>query len=168
MVNNTSLKYQGNVEIKLIIKDKVITLEGHNSGLPALQESFCRIMTGGYRGTCDIPQYIDLKYFNTETSTWKTYLTTRVSLSAAAWKWSTIYNNYVAKFTGILNASMLVDSILATSSTQFRLYLYTDPDVADEETAYRDLAYLDVDAASLSRITPGVQALIEWTMQIKD
>ena len=163
-MNITNTWYKGTVNVKLKIKDKVFSYQSHNEGLPGLFESFARIMSGNYRGDCDIPKYIDVRKLVTGTQdTYLSFLTlNRLPLTGASWSVNDA-GEFVANFTAIISSDMLYSQVPATSTDTFKLYLLTDN---EDKTGKRDLARLDIPADQLSRIVPGVNAIIEWSMKL--
>lgn len=163
-MNITHAWYQGTVNLKLRIKDKTFSYQSHNEGLPGLFESFARIMSGNYRGDCDIPKYIDIRKLVAGTQdTYLSFLTlNRLPLTGSSWSVNDS-GEFVANFTATITSDMLYSSVPATSSDQFKLYLITD---TEDKTGKRDLARLDIPTEQLSRIVPGVNAIIEWSMKL--
>lgn len=163
-MNITNTWYKGTVNVKLKIKDRVFSYNAHNEGLPDLFESFARIMSGNYRGDCDIPKYIDIRKLVSGTQdTYLSYLTlNRLPLTGSSWSIND-NNEYVANFTAIISSDMLYNQVPATSTDTFKLYLTTDN---EDKTGKRDLARLDIPAEQLSRIVPGVNGIIEWSMKL--
>lgn len=163
-MNLTHAWYSGSVDIRLKIGDRVFSYNSHNEGLPGLFESFARIMSGNYRGDCDIPKYIDIrKLVPGSQNTYLSYLTiNRLPLTGSSWS---VNNNgeFVANFTAIVSSDMLYSQVPATSTDTFKLYLITDN---EDKTGKRDLARLDIPTEQLSRIVPGVNAIIEWSMKL--
>lgn len=166
-MNKTDLAYKGNVVVKLKIKDKIITLEGHNTGLESLKKSFCKFLTGNYSGAEDIPQFLGLRKSVDYGTTWVNCLSDEIPLTGKGYEFSTtiVPNNWIARFTAVINHSALLNDISAEDTAWYRLYLYT---VSDNQSAPIDLAFLTVSAEDLAKITPGTQAIIEWTMQLLD
>lgn len=164
MKNVTETWYSGNVNVKLKIKDRVFSFQSHNEGLPALFESFARIMSGNYRGDCDIPKYIDVrKLVPGTTDDFLSYLTiNRLPLTGASWKVDN-QGRFVANFTAVISSDMLYAAVPVDSTDVFMLYLVTD---TEDKTGKRDLARLEIPAEQLSRIAPGVNAIIEWSMRM--
>lgn len=164
MSNQIPLIYTGEVDIKYQIGNKFINFNFHNEGLPALQESFCRIMTGNYKSYCDIPKYLDLRVSTDSGATYNTLLTVnRLPLTGSSW----YYNNtdYIAKFTGTITYDLLFSPVSSDSTNLYMLYLYTDSEYG---TAKRDLARLTVTAESLSKIMPGINSIVEWSMKLSN
>lgn len=163
-MNITQTWYKGTVNVKLKIKDRVFNYNAHNEGLPGLFESFARIMSGNYRGDCDIPKYIDIRKLVAGTEdTYLSFLTlNRLPLTGANWSVND-KGEFVANFTATVSSDMLYSSVPATSTDTFKLYLITDN---ESKTGKRDLARLDIPAEQLSRIVPGVNAIIEWSMKL--
>jgi len=164
MINNTNLWYRGEVNMRLRIKDRTFDFKSHNEGLPALSESFARIMSGNYRGLCDIPRYIDVRKLRPGTDDeYLSYLTVnKLPLTGANWAINEL-GEYEADFTATIASTMLYSLVPVNSSDKFKLYLCTD---TEDGKGIRDLARLDIPALQLSRIVPGVQAVIEWSMKL--
>ena len=162
-MNETSVFYSGEVDIKLRIKDKTFSFKSHNEGLPGLFESFARIMSGNYRGVCDIPQYIDLRKKVTGSEEYTTYLViNNVPLTGSSWEY-TANSEFVANFTATLTSDMLFQVVSEDSTDEFMLYLST---ITEDGLGRRDLARLPITAQSLAKIVPGVSAIIQWTMKL--
>ena len=70
---------------------------------------------------------------------------------------------FVANFTAVISSDMLYAAAPADSTDVFMLYLVTD---TEDKTGKRDLARLEIPAEQLSRIVPGVNAIIEWSMRM--
>ena len=171
-MNGTRLSYKGTVKVKIKINNKYYTIYKHNNGTEYLQKSFCKFISGNYGGDSDIPQLIDLRkedgYGN-----WTTYLNQELGLTGKTYLKTTdaelgLDDVWVARFTAAIPYSVLIDPkpIAETDTGHYRLYLYSSFDV--EEQSYHDLAYIDISAEALSQITPGTQALVEWSMQLLD
>ena len=167
MKNMTALAYKGNVKVSIKIKDKIYEVKSHNAGLPALCRSFCSFITGNTITVEDIPEYLDLRY--NDGGSWSSILLTKIPLSGKSWVYDGTINNYVAKFTGVISYNYLTRAITKADSDTYRLYLYSGSlgkDSNNNYTGYIDLAYLDIDAETLSYLSPGTQAIIEWSMQL--
>lgn len=163
-VNNSKFAYKGNVKLKLIVADKIIKLEQHNSGLPRLSLTFCNMLVGNPITQVDIPEYLDLRYSSDGGATWHTNLIARVNLSGKTVLYDADSNNYSANFNAVISYNMLIDPIDRNDPKPYRLYLYSGSTQSD--SGNYDLAYLDVSATMLSNIGPGTQAVVEWSMQI--
>ena len=167
MKNLTRLKYKGNVKVSIKIKDKIFEVNTHNEGLPALSRAFCQFITGNRITEEDIPQYLDLRYSDGET--YNSCLLSRVHLSGKSWVYDSANSNYIAKFTGVISYNNLTRAITRADSELYRLYLYSGSlgvDSNNEYTGYYDLAFLDISAETLSYLSPGTQAIIEWSMEL--
>lgn len=164
--NLTTIAYRGNVELDLVIGGKRYKIESHNHGTPALKRAFVRFITGQANRTEDLPQYLDLRYLPEGETTWVGCLTTKIPLSSKNWDYDSNprVDNYVAKFTGNISHDILSKDITDQDTGTYRLFLYS----INSELVYTDLAYLDVRAEDLSRISPGTQAIITWSMQLVD
>lgn len=156
-VNNT-FKYKGNVVIKLNINGKIVTLENHNTGTENLQRSFCKFVTNNLVPADDLPQFIDLEK-STDSTEWEPALISKLPISGREWSEASP-GEYVATLTCSIEYSDLISSITTTGTYQyFRLVL---------KSAQYDLAYLSVDVADAARIVPGIQAIVQWSMQLTE
>lgn len=166
--NNTTLSYRGDVKLKLIVGNKIIEVDRHNSGTLDLMKSICKYLTGNGVPQYETPQFLDLRRQSTSGDTdWDTYLTRQISVgtSGRSYEYDSTLSNWVAKFSFSLPYSALVDYIEADDTAyNYRLYLYAE----DESGSIVDLAYLPITAQELSNITPGIQAIVEWQLQIKN
>ena len=170
-MNTTNLNYKGIVKLDLKIGDKIISFKTFNNGTDYLKKAFCKFLSGNYGGNADIPQMLDLKKFDSESQTFKTYLNQEIILTGKTYLYTSdsqlgINNNWVARFTAALPYNALLEPIQDTDTNEYRLYLYGSYDETDINERYHDLAYIKVTAEALSRITEGTQALIEWSMQL--
>lgn len=133
-------------------------------------KSFAKFITGNYAGNSDIPQYIDLRKFISDElgDRWESVLNQEVVLSGKVYEYDAdlLQPNWVAKFTGVIPYSSLQDEIGEEDTSIYALFLKTGLDANDPEQPYHDIASITVLPRDLARITPGTQAIIEWTMQI--
>lgn len=170
-MNKTSLNYKGSIKVNLKIGDKIVTLTGFNNGTDYLKKSFCKFLSGNYGGEPDIPQMFDLRKYDTVNHIWRSCLNQEIILSGKTYLKTTdselgINDNWVARFTAAVPYAALVEPIDESDTGDYRFYLYGSFDSSDVNERYHDLAYIPVEPSSLSRITPGTQALVEWSMQI--
>ena len=172
-MNKTDLGYKGIVQIKLKIKDKIINLTTKNNGTDYFKKAFCKFLTGNYGGNPDIPQMLDLRKKIEDSSVvkWVTCLNQEIILSGKSYLLTTdsnlgIDDNWVARFTAAVPFDALLEPISDTDTSEYRFYLYGSFDSKDIDERYHDLAYINIDAESLSNITQGTQALLEWSMQL--
>lgn len=172
-MNETILNYIGNVNVKLQIGDKTITLENHNAGTPLLKKTLCKFLTGNYSGAWEIPQFLDLKYnanpeLPEESKVWVTFLTSEVSLTGKVYEFSAKYDNWIAKFTAVINHNNLLNDVVESDPGEFKLILLSGYNSNEPLSSYQPLAELPIEAYVLARITPGTQAVVEWAMQIQN
>lgn len=158
----TNMAYEGNVTISFCVNGKKISTNTHNEGLPALIESFCKIMSGNYSGSSDTPQYIDIRRIESDGSETSIINVNNVNLSGASWGYED--GKCVTTFNAVITYDMLVQAISYEDTATYRLYLYS----YDESSQIRDFARLKIDASDLSRIVPGVSVLIEWKMTLSN
>ena len=171
MMNNVNFGYKGVASLKLKINDKIFEIEHTNNGTDYLKKSFCKFLSGNYGGNADIPQLLDLRVFDDSASKWLTCLNQEIVLTGKTYLQTSdpqlgIDNSWVARFTAAIPYASLLEPISDTDSREFRFYLYGTFDSTDVNERYHDLAYIPVEASSLSRITEGTQALLEWSMQL--
>lgn len=176
-MNLTELQYQGTVKLYIKVKDKVIELKKHNNGTAALQELFAKFMSSWLEKiTPDsemnrnnwndarsyLPRYIDLRR-SADKVEWSTCLLNRINITGRK---AVINedNEWVARFTSTIRYQDLIDTIDATDTDTFRFYMYT---VGEDARTIVDLAYLDVTAIDVAKLSPGTQIIIEWDMKLK-
>lgn len=158
---NTTLYYSGKVKLYINIGNKTIEVIGKNAGTPILHESICRFLAGQYRGTCDIPQYLDIRSIDNTS-----ILVNVIPLSGRALIIDGD-NIYTRCDCSILYSS-LISGIVADESVNYKLVLCADKDPDNSLGTYRDLAIVTVSSISLSRITEGTSAAIEWRLYIQN
>ena len=177
--NLTNVSYVGQVNLKIKIKDKVITVGQHNKGLPALQRAFAKFITSNNITNEDVPQFMDLRYSpstgDEDFSASHSLLLNKLPVSGKSFEEGRyIYHDnveestYIAKLTAVLSSNSLTAKISSSDDRKFRLYLLSGSDgiVNGEVSGYFELAYLNIDAEALSLIGPGSQAIIEWSLQL--
>ena len=171
--NKTVTTYKGTVHLSFNINGKKCSQTKHNSGLPKLRQSFYRFILGYQSTPEDIPQYLDVRKTSGDWSTEGT--TCLVSLIPLSGKTNWEEGQYsstsqsgadenVAKLTAVVSSTSLIKQIVNSDASSYRLYLCSG------ETSYGTvnyLAYLDTDAETLSKITPGTQMIVEWSMELK-
>lgn len=148
----TSFGYKGMVNLKLKIKDKVINISQHNTGTNYLFKSIYKFLTGNYEKP-DIPTYLDLR--EEVQNTWISRLNTDIRLSAGNYTDSQASVNGIIRFDNIIGTSI--------SSGTFRLYLMSD---YNSQSVRQDLAYISISAEDLSKITAGINLIVEWVMTV--
>ena len=161
-MNETILSYIGDVTVKLHVGDKVVELEKHNTGLPLLRKTLCKL-----------PQFLDLQYnanpsLPDDAKIWVTYLSSQISLTGKVYEKNSNFDNWISRFTAIINHTDLLNDISESDPGEFRLVMLNGYNTNSPENSYQPLAQLPVDAYMLARITPGTQAMIEWVMQIRN
>ena len=168
MANNLSLQYIGKVTLSYYVNGNLVRKKVHNNGLPYLMKTFAKCITGNTIVSSDIPQYLDVRK-KADDDTWQSILLNLIPLSGKTYQYATDQEmpNWVAKFTSSINYSSLKSEIQEDDKSEYRLYLSSDTDKESTEK-YHDFAYLDVQAVDLAKVSPGTQALVEWTMQINN
>ena len=164
MSNLSTFIYEGQVKIKLKIKDKIVDIyDNHNAGLPGLSRMFAKCVVSATISISDTPQYLDLRVSSSDDwSSSTSCLYNKISLSGKYYEFDAGENNWVGKLTGVISAVNLKNTVASGSTENYRLYLVSG---GSEEI---QLAYLDMDTQTLSNLTPGTQAIIEWNMQLKN
>lgn len=171
-MNDLHLKYFGDVQISYILTDKIIEKHYHNSGLPYLMKMFAMAITGNRLNDYDVPMFLDLRkrIISGEDVTWETILTQPLPLSGKSYAYASDQNppNWVAKFTASISHEILKSDVSEDSGDVYRLYLYTEYDPNSKDDPYHDIAFLNVDAKDLAKIVPGTQAIVDWTVQVRN
>lgn len=170
MNTSMNLSYVGNVNIKLNIHGKIVNVYSHNTGLPDLQKAFCKYITATYDAMDDVPRFIDLRE-SISNSSYNSILLNKLPLTGksfaegkySATSESTPVDTWIAKLTAVLSSNSMSKSVEANSTANYRLYLISEANNGHENL---DLAYIEVPAQTLSMVGPGVQAIIEWSMQL--
>lgn len=171
MPNNLlTLGYIGSVNVHLNINGHKVDINTHNAGLPYLSRIFAKLITGNYEDQHDLPEYIDLRSYHQDDTAHEhpnLCLSSQLPISGKTYEYNSEVKNWIAKFTASITHDNLISEISEDSQDLYRIYLYSgyDPDNLDGEY-YHDIAYIDVQAKDLSKIIPGTQAIIEWSMQI--
>lgn len=151
---NISVGYIGSVNISIPINGKTIKINRKNKGLPELFRLLVRALAGN-NIAMDKPSYIDLRYLNGY-GEWESCLTNRQSISQLSYNLSD--GSWIARATSTIPYSALsVTPISDLGVASFRVYLMNKT---------TDLAYIDVEANDVYKITPGTQALVEWILKI--
>lgn len=158
---NTELYYSGKIKLYINIGNKTIEVKAKNAGTPILHESICRFLAGQYRGNCDIPQYLDIRSVDD--------VSVLVNVIPLSGRTLIIEddNVYTRCDCSILYSS-LISGIVADESVNYKLVLCADKDPDIVNGTYRDLATVTISSISLSRITQGTSAAIEWRLYIQN
>ena len=159
---DTSLEYIGSIEMSLNVAGKSIQIKQHNGGTLILHQSICRFLAGQYRGLCDIPNFIDIRNSTSNTS----ILVQVVSLTGRKFMFED--GEYIVQCEAQIPYSQLTTTISPDDPTTFNVVLCADKDPDIYMGMYRDLAYVQVSAESLSSILPGTSAAIKWKLHIKN
>lgn len=171
-MNELSFVYSGEVKFKYIINGKLFESTYKNAGLPYLMKMFAMAVTGNPLREADIPCFLDLRKKSVDNGNvqWESILTQQLPLSGKTYSYATDQSpaNWVAKFTAAINHSILKSDISEDDASDYRLYLYGDYDSLSEDNPYHDFAFLAVDAKDLAKIIPGTQAIVEWSVQIRN
>jgi hypothetical protein len=151
---NISVGYIGNVNISIQMDGKIVNINKKNKGLPELFRLLVRAISGN-NIAADKPSYIDLRYLNGY-GEWESCLINRQSISQLSYNLSD--GSWIARASSTIPYSALsVAPISDLGLVPFRVYLMNKT---------TDLAYIDVEAKDIYKITPGTQALVEWILKI--
>lgn len=171
----TDIKYEGRVNIKLKLNNKVVSIASCNSGTSYLQKIICKFLSGYGSSESSIPQTIQLrKATGSSGNPWSSYVTClnqEVYLSGKKYQedtyteGSSTVTGWIARFNASIPYSVIMQNTIVSGGS-YRLYLVSDFDSNDMTERYHDIAYVDIAYSSLASITAGTQALIEWDMHI--
>lgn len=157
---STNLNYLGKVKLFININNKSIQVDAKNAGTITLMESICRFLAGQYRGLMDIPLYLDVRNANQQT-----VLVQLIPLSGRTFITNGIDSVYTKCEASILYSSFS-EPPTAEEGVDYTLVLCADPDT--NTSSYRDLATVSISSLSLSRITSGTSAAVEWRLYISN
>lgn len=157
---NTELEYIGDVELFLNIGSKTIKINTHNAGTPILHQSICRFLAGQYRGLCDIPNFLDIRKNN------RSILSQIVSLTGRSFRLEG--NEYIVQCEAQIPYQQLIVRVDPEDTSLLDVVLCADKDPDIYSGTYRDLAYVQITAGSLSSILPGTSIAVKWTLHIKN
>ena len=161
-MNTTELKYTGNVNFKLqLINGKVVTLNRHNNGLPDLMKVICKFLSGNGDNYADVPKYIDLQ--KEIDGGFTSFLKSMCVISGS--NYSNLTGNWITVLTASIPYEQLLEPISETDTSKYRLYLISGE---DKSSNTQQLAYLDISASELSRISAGTVGIIEWILTISN
>jgi len=150
---NTGLKYHGNVELKLKIKDKIINFKNHNEGKSDLFRVIAKALSG-YSITNEIPVMIDVRTSELLSSS---ILNKDIYLSGGAYFKDTD-TNWKVRFNANISGDDINKNLLTESLTTLYIIL---------KSINADLASMEVDISYFNTIaTGGMQALLEWTLYV--
>ncbi len=166
------ISYAGIVNVKYMTPDgKEIKFTGHNEGLNSMFRYLCRALCGEFINiAAEKPAFFDMRcsYKNEATSSFETVtcLYNVLSLSNPNYQYDSGLGTWTTTFTIALSYNMInfdvIDNYIANEDTIFYVYLIS----ANGE----DFARLQLTDSNLllTQIVPGTQAIIEWTMVIKN
>lgn len=155
----TNIVYQGDVTITVKSGSKIIKTCGHNSGLQNLFKIVAKALSGNMLTSGDLPAYIDLRYTSDDIDgRWETCL---INLQSLTQRNYTQENGlWVTKLASGIPYSELNSPPNLFRAREFRLYLMSE--------ALDDLAYIQVDTATIESITAGSQAIVEWVLRLSN
>lgn len=171
-----AVPYEGKVTVKIRIKDKIVSISGHNNAEYLLKKLFAQIMTGNistqYGATSKLPQFLNISASSDDGVTWKSILTAPVPLTSKEYMYE---DGWIAKFSAVVNVGNIADGNIQSSDTRdFRLELMTDKNMlsaAELSNSGGILAIMnseDFGPDVLSRIVPGTSGVFEWQVKLVD
>lgn len=161
-MNTTELKYTGTVNFKLkLVNGRVLTLTSHNKGLPDLMKVICKFLSGNQDNYADVPKYIDLQ--KETNGVFTSFLKSMCVISGS--NYSNLTGNWITTLTASIPYEQLIEPISETDESKYRLYLISGE---DKNSNTQQLAYLDIAASELSRISAGTVGIIEWILTISN
>ena len=150
-------QYIGEVKVRLIVKDKIIEISGHNSGTAFLQKAFSKFLTNNF-STSDIPALLDLRLSGTS------LLNQNIPLSGSNYQLDESEQRWQAAFTAVISYDTLSNHSQLNANPS--LYLKTAYNSFDSSSSLQDLAFIEIDKDIINNIQPGIQILIEWYMYL--
>lgn len=159
---NTILNYTGKVKLFININNKSFEVDASNTGTITLMESICRFLSGQYRGTIDIPLYLDIRNSGSAS-----VLVNLIPLSGRTFVSNGTDTVYTRCEATILYSSFS-EPVEAQEGTNYTLVLCADPDPNLPTLGNRDLATVSLSSLVLSRITSGTSAALEWRLYIQN
>lgn len=170
----SAVPYEGNVTVKIRIKDKVVDINGHNQAEYLLKKLFTQVITGNvvgqYNALAKTPQFLNIsKQTNGE---WESILISPVVFTSKEYVFEN--DNWVAKMSAVVQHGNLIDSIDSSDTSNFRLELLADRKLLSEienETSGGILATMqnpNFNATVLAKIAPGTSGIFEWQLQLID
>lgn len=146
-----NLKYSGTIKIQYIINGKLIESSYHNEGLEYLFKYLARALAGDSVNS-DRPVALDLRRLSNGVYT--SLLNTKSMLSGIYY--TKEQGEWVTKATAVISNSQLNTTTFSDTDIYY-IYLCS---------TNGDFARLEIPASDLTRIRPGTQALIEWTLKV--
>lgn len=155
-MNQTNLQYQGKVKVKLLFKDKFIEIENHNEGLDPFRYLFAKFLTNEKISLQEMPMYIDLR-----DSEDISLLVNKAVINDRSFDEENngTYKLYPVTFKSVIGYNNLQEPITNRSSN-YILYLCSGDN--------KDLAKLNISGEILVNLGPGVEAIVEWIIYIKN
>ena len=180
-MNNINLGYLGEVTLKYIVKDKVISLKKKNNGTIYLFESIANYLankneTSNFKG---IPDTLDIRYVDDankipDDENSKSILKQEYSIPIVLSEVEKITDtsNEVSPAAVIHYQSVINYSYLSTSRPEdaaaFYICLYSTLVTGIESQVRKMLAYIKVEEQELNLIQPGTQAILTWDITINN
>ena len=149
----SSFVYEGKVTFKVKINDKFIEIKNHNKGKDVLFELFTKLLVGEEISGEQKPYEIDIRS-SMNNIDWISCLTAPVQPN----KYSTKDTN--GRPVAIISASISASMITNLTGNQFKVVLLNK---LNEE-----LAEALFDRSVLEKTIQGSQALIEWSLGVKN
>ncbi len=149
-----NIVYQGNVNFRLKLKDKIYDISTHNEGMPALFKAISMALAG-YNIKEYLPTYIRVLDSNDDSKSKKD-----ITVSGRAFNYDSDTNQWCTKFTANIPYNV-VDGGL-TSSDKIAIYA---PHINVNDNDIEKLAVVNItDSSIISAFQQGTELIVEWKM----
>lgn len=157
--SRTEVAYSGLLDISYRVGDNIIKLKKHNRGLPALFKYLARAVVGDSEVLSDKPTFLDVRYADDvsvpdDSELWKSCLNAKIPFSAPTYEYDVNLSTWKAVFNAVIAVTSLMD-LQTLGNKFFRLYMCSNT---------TNFACLDIEYGDLTKITPGTQGLVEWSI----
>ena len=154
---SSPLVYKGNVNVKLLINGKIVSIRKSNNGLDELFRIICKSLAGYNLSNSELPTYVDLR--KSTTNGYKSVLNKKITISALKYRQSKsndsgdLYWNTVA--TSVILPNNVNFSAIGKVDEVFRLYLLNNS---------TDLAFIEFDQSFINYMNAGARMLVDWEL----
>ena len=163
--NITSMLYQGDIDMSLLINGQLYNLIHHNNGSVYLKYLFAKLLVDGRIEDWEKPGFITIVKVEPESGIESPFIDKDIAISGE--QLVDISNGYptAATLTAYITYDDLREPVDATEIADFYIYLLTEPN-PNNRNIKQQLAKFKVTATTLSYITPGTTATLNWTLKI--
>lgn len=154
----SDLTYKGIVTLKLNILGRSIEISRHNAGTSYLMKIIAQFLSGNAPGSASLPQYVMLERQPSGETEYFPYLNSKQPITSPTY--SKVGDNWQASFTAVINYSNMIAVVTPEDTGTFRLVMLSGNVPSD------DIAYIEVSASDLSKISPGTNLIVDWKMII--